>query len=94
MNIEISVIISVVAGIISVAVAYGVVKTKVGYIEQRLAELGNTENTVRKYLFSPDGMTIYSPMVQCDKQHLKLDKKLDSMEEKIDTILHKIAESQ
>lgn len=93
MNIEISVIISVVAGILSVGTAYGMVKTKIKILEEKVDALGNTDNIVRKYLFSDDGMTIYAPVAQCDKSHTKLDKKLDSMEEKIDILINRSKDS-
>lgn len=101
MNLEWTVIISIVTIVFSVGFTYGSVKAKVDSklktqddkmvdLEKKINQFGNADFIVRNYLFNPDATPRYAPFVHCDKEHSKLDKKLDAMEIKIDTILQEL----
>jgi len=96
MNLDLSLIISILTVVASVAFSYGIVKAKIERIddlEKKVSSLEKYDEAMRKLLFHPDGMTIYTPMVYCNKQHEKQDRVFDTLTKKVDEVISILMEN-
>lgn len=100
MNIEWSILISLVSVVFSAGVAWGIVKNalsndkeRIKSLEDKMEALGNCDDVVRKYLFANDGMTVYVPAAFCGKQHEKQEEQFSNLTKKMDKIIDILMEN-